>query len=105
MTETQERGILRHEQDAFPAARSGRSRSRSLEGDDLFAARGADLPQEPDRASGAADRQAAAHAVRRSSEKVERQIEQLELKLEELEANRAELAPEPPAEPPVADHS
>src|SRR6202171_4729956 len=41
----------------------------------------------------------------RSSEKVERQIEQLELKLEELEANRAELAPELPAEPAVLDRS
>ena len=41
----------------------------------------------------------------RSSEKVERQIEQLELQLEELEATRAEIPPEPPAEPSVADRS
>jgi hypothetical protein len=40
-----------------------------------------------------------------SSEKVERQIEQLQLQLEELEATRAEIPPEPPAEPSVADHS
>jgi hypothetical protein len=74
-----------HEQDAFSATRSGRS--RKIEHLELLIANLRRIQ------------------FGRSSEKVERQIEQLELKLEGLEADRAELAPELPAEPAVLDRS
>ena len=48
-----------HERDAFSAARPGCSRSRSVEGDDLFAARRVALASELDRTFEAADREAA----------------------------------------------